>query len=152
MVREERRFHHTSEVTHPSVTYPRPCEVVRKPVTDYLGRSGSHPLRESSGSANAVSITVTVVIYTPGGGGFQFSALGWKRLNTNQGSDPAWSFIKGRPLRRSRVAWSLLHPPEGWRSMGGGGGRVMSERLKKETDRNGRGSRLIISLQSSKAS
>ena len=41
---------------------------------------------------------------------FWFSGLRWRRLNTNQGSDLPWSFIKRCPLSGSRVAWSWSHP------------------------------------------
>lgn len=41
---------------------------------------------------------------------FWFSALTWRRLNTNQRSDLLWSFIKRRPLSGSRVVCARSLP------------------------------------------
>lgn len=64
-----------------------------------------------------VSINVALVIYTLGGWGgggqkprVRFSALRWRRLNTNQRSDLSWSFIKRCPRSGSRVVSSRSLP------------------------------------------
>ena len=48
---------------------------------------------------------------------FWLSALGWRRLNTNQKSDLPCSFIKQRPLLGSRVVCSLSLPSGIWREL-----------------------------------
>lgn len=94
----------------PSVTYyPRRC-----PAPASAHACTPSPLRKFGVRRRRVFIKVTMVICTPGGGGrmlaFWFSALRWRRLNTNQRSDLAWSFIKRRPVSGSRVAHSRSHP------------------------------------------
>lgn len=118
-------LHPSASSLHVTVT-PRGCQKKKKkrPLGDILPRAAS-PARFSLRLHSIPSVKVeyppTPCIYQShhgnlhsGGHGlaFWFSALRWRRLNTNQGSDLLWSFIKRRRLSGSRAACPRP-PPSG---------------------------------------